>query len=86
MAQPQSGRPHKLTERYRRVLKRIARLSSVAALTNAFQTASGRIVSAVAVCLELHEMGFHVRAAAHKPKVTMRNAKRRLEWCKARRH
>ncbi|XP_070962114.1 ataxin-2 homolog [Oncorhynchus clarkii lewisi] len=27
-----------------------------------------------------------VSAAAHKPKITIRNAKRRLEWCKARRH
>ena len=31
-------------------------------------------------------MGFHGLAAAHKPKVTMRNAKCRLEWCKARWH
>ena len=31
-------------------------------------------------------MGFHGRAATHKPKITMRNAKRQLEWCKARRH
>ena len=31
-------------------------------------------------------MGFHGRAVAHKPKITMRNAKRRLEWCKACRH
>ena len=31
-------------------------------------------------------MGFHGRAAIHKPKITMRNAKHRLEWCKARRH
>ena len=28
-------------------------------------------------------MGFHARAAAHKPKITMCNAKCRLEWCKA---
>ena len=35
---------------------------------------------------ELHEMGVHGKAAAHKPKITMRSAKRRLEWCKARRH
>jgi hypothetical protein len=27
-------------------------------------------------------MGFHGRAAAHKPKITMLNAKRQLEWCK----
>ena len=31
-------------------------------------------------------MGFHGRAPAHKPKITMRNAKRWLEGCKARRH
>jgi hypothetical protein len=31
-------------------------------------------------------MGFHGQAATHKPKVTMRNAKRQLEWCKVRRH
>ena len=29
-------------------------------------------------------MSFHGRAAADKPKITMRNAKSRLEWCKAR--
>ena len=31
-------------------------------------------------------MGFHGLAAAHKPNITMRNAKRLLEWCKARHH
>jgi hypothetical protein len=31
-------------------------------------------------------MFFHGRTAAHNPKITMRNAKCRLEWCKARRH
>ena len=31
-------------------------------------------------------MGFHGRAAAHKPKTPMGNAKRWLEWCKAWRH
>ena len=31
-------------------------------------------------------MGFHGRAAVHKPKMTMCNAKCQLEWCKARHH
>uniref|UniRef100_UPI00358F2ACA uncharacterized protein n=2 Tax=Myxine glutinosa TaxID=7769 RepID=UPI00358F2ACA len=31
-------------------------------------------------------MGFRVRAAAQKPKITMRNSKHRLQWCKACRH
>ncbi|KAM9473079.1 transcription activator BRG1-like [Salvelinus alpinus] len=72
-----------------RVLRRVAsknHLSSVPTLTTEFQTASGSNVSTRTVRRELHEMGFHGRAAAHKPKITMRNAKRRLEWCKARRH
>ena len=89
MAQPQSGRTHKLTEWDRRVLKLVActnRLSSITTLTTEFQTASGSNVSTITVCRELLEMGFHGRAAAHKPKITMHNAKCRLEWSKARRH
>jgi hypothetical protein len=31
-------------------------------------------------------MGFHGQETAHMPKITMRNAKRRLEWCTAGRH
>jgi hypothetical protein len=31
-------------------------------------------------------MGFHGRAATHKPKITILNAKRWLEWCKDCRH
>uniref|UniRef100_A0AAZ3R5V7 Uncharacterized protein n=1 Tax=Oncorhynchus tshawytscha TaxID=74940 RepID=A0AAZ3R5V7_ONCTS len=31
-------------------------------------------------------MGFHGRAVEHKPKITMRKASCRLEWCKARHH
>ena len=55
-------------------------------LTTKFQTASGSNVSTITVCRELHVMGFHGRAAAPKPKITMRNAKHRLEWCKYRHH
>jgi hypothetical protein len=47
------------------------RLSSVAALTTEFQTASGSNVSTINVCRELREMGFHGREAAYKPKITM---------------
>ena len=71
------------------MLKQVAcknHLSSVATLTTEFQTASGSHVNTITVRWGLHEMGFHGRAAAHKPKITMHNAKRQLEWCKARRH
>jgi hypothetical protein len=46
--------------------------------------ASGSNVSTRTVHQELHEMGFHGRAATYKPKVTMHNAKCWLVWCKAR--
>ena len=71
------------------MLKRVVRnngLSSVAALTTEFQISSGSNVGTRTVPLELYKMGIHGRTAAHKPKITMCNAKRWLEWCKARRH
>ena len=82
VAQPRKGRPHKLTERDRRVLKRVARksrLSSVATLITEFESGSGSNVSKITVCQEPHEMGFYGRAAAHKPKITMHSAKCWLE-------
>ena len=87
MTQLLSGRPQKLTERGHRVVMRVALknlLSSVATLTTEFQTAPGSNVSTRTVRWELHEMGFHGRAAAHNPKITMGNAKSSLEWCEAR--
>ena len=48
--------------------------------------ASGSKVNTITVRRELHEMGFHCRAATHKPKTTMRNTNCWLEWCKARHH
>ena len=66
MAQPRSGRLHKLTEQNRRVLKGATHkncLSSVATLTTEFQAASGSNISIITVRPELHEIGFHGRAA-----------------------
>ena len=69
LAQPKSGRTHKLTEWDHQVLKRVACkncLFSVVTLTTEFHTASGSKVSTIIVRWELHEIGFHVRAATHK--------------------
>ena len=60
-AQPRSGRPHKLTERDRRVLKRVVwknRVSSVSTLITKFKSDSGSNVSTSTVHRELHEMCF----------------------------
>uniref|UniRef100_A0A0E9XCZ0 Transposase Tc1-like domain-containing protein n=1 Tax=Anguilla anguilla TaxID=7936 RepID=A0A0E9XCZ0_ANGAN len=83
-----SGWPHKLRTGLpsAEVLARKNCLSSVATLITEFQTASGCNVSTRSSHRELHEMGFHGRATTHKPKITMRNAKRWLEWCKAHQH
>ena len=65
-AQLRTGRPHKLIEWDRRVLKHVAHknlLSSVATLTTEFQIASGSNISTITVCLKIHEIGFHGRAA-----------------------
>ncbi|XP_076347997.1 uncharacterized protein LOC143245519 [Tachypleus tridentatus] len=79
--QPRSDKPHKLTERDCLVLKHVARknlLPAVATLTIEFQTAPGSNVSTRIVRQEFREIGFYGRAAAHKPKITIRNNKRRL--------
>jgi hypothetical protein len=81
--------PPKLIEKDCWVMKPISRTnrqSSVATLRPEFQTSSGSNVSTITVCQELHEMGFHGRAATHKPMITKCYAKRRLEWCNARHH
>jgi hypothetical protein len=70
------------------VLKRVApknQLFSAATLTTKFRTASVKTVSTRTVRSEFHEMCFHVRAAAQKPKINMRNVKR-MVWCKAHCH
>ncbi|KAF3687163.1 Transposable element Tcb2 transposase [Channa argus] len=50
------------------------------------QSPCGLQISSTSVRRELHGMGFHGRAAASKPYITKCNAKRRMQWCKARRH
>jgi hypothetical protein len=60
----------------------------VATLTNEFQTASENNVSTITVCRGIHEMVEQLSIAEqlHKPKITICNAKHRLEWGKACRH
>ncbi|CAI9540626.1 unnamed protein product [Staurois parvus] len=73
-----------MTERGQRMLKRTVRRShqlSAESIAKDLQTWCGLQISTT-VHRELHGMGFHSRAAASKPY----NAKRRMSWCKARRH
>ncbi|CAI9546470.1 unnamed protein product, partial [Staurois parvus] len=83
---PQSGRPRKMIEQGQCMLKRTVRRScqlSAESIAKDLQTSCGLQISTT-VCRELHGMDFHGRAAASKPYITKCNAKRRLQWCKAR--
>ncbi|CAI9564104.1 unnamed protein product, partial [Staurois parvus] len=87
--QPPSGRPRHMTGRGQRMLKRTVRRSrqlSAESIAKDLQTWCGLQMSPTTVRRELHGMGFHGRAAASKPSITKCNAKRRMPWCKARRH
>ena len=85
--QPWSGRPRKMTERGQQMLRRIVhrghQLSSESIATD-LQTSRGLQINSRTVRRELHGMGFHGRAAASKPYISKCNAKRRMQWCKAR--
>lgn len=88
--QPRPGRPSKFTERDRRCLRRVVKSNRQTSLDNIaaqFRSTSGSDdISNRTIRRELFKMGFHGRAAAHKPKITKVNQRRRLEWCKTRRH
>jgi len=87
--QPQSGRPRKMTERGQRMLRRTVRRGrqlSAESIATDLQTSCGLQISSRTVCRELHGMGFHGRAAASRPYITKCNAKRLMQWCKARHH
>jgi len=87
--QPRSGRPRKITERGQHMLRRTVRRSrqlSAESIATDLQTLCGLQISSRTVRRELHGMGFHGRAAASKPYITKCSAKRRMQWCKARRH
>jgi 1,6-anhydro-N-acetylmuramate kinase len=84
---PRPGRPRLMTNRDRRALKKVVRetrQTSSETTTREFRSATNCRASTMTVRRELRGMGFHGRAAAHKPNISPVNAKRRLKWCKER--
>ena len=84
--QPWSDGPCKMTERGQQMLRRIVRRDLNFLQSQWLQTSCGPQISSRTVCRELHRMGFHGRAAAHKPYIGKCNAKHRMQWCRARLH
>lgn len=79
-----SGRKCKLSDRDRRVLKRIVtanRKTTAVKLTAELNQHFQHPISTITVRRELHKLNFHGRAAIRKPLVTQVNARRRLKWC-----
>ncbi|CAI9547779.1 unnamed protein product [Staurois parvus] len=75
-----------MTERGQHMLKRIlsrSRKLSEDSIAKDHQTLCGLQISTTTVRRELHEMSFHVQAAASKPCITKYSPKHRMQWCKA---
>jgi hypothetical protein len=82
---PWPDRPRLMTGRGRWALKKVVpetHRTSSETITREFRTATSCQASTLTVCWKLRGMGFHGRAAAHKPNISPVNAKRRLKWCK----
>jgi hypothetical protein len=87
--EPWPGWLRLMTDRDRRTLKVVVRdtcQTSHETITREFRSATNCRASTMTVYRELRGMGFHGRAAAHKPNILPVNAKRLLKWCKERRH
>jgi transposase len=86
---PRLGRPCLMTDTDRRALKKIIReifqISNETIICE-FCSATNCPASTMTVHQELRGMGFHGRAAAHKPNISPVNAKHHLKWYKERCH
>ncbi|GFV74523.1 transposable element Tcb1 transposase [Trichonephila clavipes] len=88
-AEKRTDRPKILGGRSRRTLKRVVkqnRKSLLVEISQEFPSSSGISVGSRTVRRELKSLGFHGRAAAHKPNITPQKAKHRLHWCRAHHH
>ena len=73
-----------MTEWGQRMLRCRGRQLSEQSIATDLRTSCGLQISSRTVRRELHGMGIHDRAAASKPYITKCNAKRQMQWCKAR--
>jgi hypothetical protein len=86
---PWLGRPHLMTGRDHRALKKVVRetrqtLSET--ITREFHSATNCPSQHHDCASKVMRMMFHAQAAAHKPNISPVNAKRHLKLCKERRH
>ncbi|GFV59125.1 uncharacterized protein TNCV_1908571 [Trichonephila clavipes] len=84
-ADKRTGRPKILGERSHRTLKRVMKQNRKSSLVEISQEFQQELLRSSRT-KELKNLGFHGRAASHKPNITPQNAKHRLQWCRAHRH
>ncbi|CAI9594335.1 unnamed protein product, partial [Staurois parvus] len=63
-----------------------SRQVSAESIDKDLQTSCALQINTTTVCRELHGIRFYGQAAASKPYIAKCNAKRQMQWCKARRH
>ena len=83
------GRSMTLSDRDGRVLSkeiRKNRTKPMVHMIQQFPKVTMTVVSINTIRKEAHLLGFHGRAAAHKPLITKSNRAARLRWCKARKN
>jgi transposase len=86
---PCPGRPRFMIDRDQQALKKVVRETlqkSSETITLEFCSATNCPTRTMTVHRELRGMGFHGRAAAHKPNISPVNAKCHLKWCKEQCH
>ena len=86
--QSRPGNPKIMSDRYRRSLRRVVKANrqmSMDTVATNFRAASGSVASTRTIRQELIALGFHGRAAAHKPNISPSNARHRFQWFRAHR-
>ena len=87
---PHSGRPSKITPKFRRQLKRAvkkcreSRRKSLRALASQYSEATGSSLCHETVRRSLHSDNIHCYAATHRPTLKAHHKEARLNWCRER--
>jgi transposase len=83
---PRTGRPHKLTERNKRLIPKLLKkkeTKTATAISKSLKIHNNINVSRKTVSRALKSMGYSCRIKKKKPKLTEKHKKARLAWAKA---
>lgn len=84
---PRKGRPHKMTDRDDRALRKVLkenRKANIEEMRDNFMTSTSTNICEKTIRRHLHESGYHSRVGVRKPYINNINRKKRLGWVKER--